>query len=179
MKKLFTFFTLIACGSLAYADNGKNDSVYVDLGYTALTYNDSGRNWSPTAARIMVGQNTWSNFGLEGMLGAGLTSNKQTVSGIAFTVSIPTMYGLYVKAYTNVSEDFELFGRLGYTGWSRKLAYNSTSISNSGSALSYGVGAKYAITKSTTVSADYMVYQNGAGSDAGLTGFTFGVGYNF
>jgi len=178
MKKLFTFFTLIACGSLAYADNGKNDSVYVDLGYTALTYTD-GTDFSPTAARIMVGQNTWSNFGLEGMLGAGLTSNKQTVSGIAFTVSIPTMYGLYVKAYTNVSEDFELFGRLGYTGFSRKIAYSSTSTTDSGSALSYGIGAKYAVTKSTTISADYMVYQKGSGSKAGLTGFTFGVGYNF
>ena len=74
MKKILATTILAIFTTAAFAEEAKN-STYVDIGYTMLTYADSGTDFSPGAVRLIVGNNTSSNFGYEGMLGAGVASS--------------------------------------------------------------------------------------------------------
>jgi len=176
MKNLF----IIALSSLALtavqAEGTQNNGPYIDLGYSMLTYSDSGTDFKPGAVRIVIGMNSNNNFGYEGMLGAGVASDQKSLGGVATKLSIPTFYGLYGKAFANITNEVEVFGRLGWAGFNRETTPQSTG--NTGSGLSYGVGAKFAISKSVNVSADYMSYYP-TKNTVGLSGFTLGAGFNF
>lgn len=176
MKKILATTILAIFTTAAFAEDAKN-STYVDIGYTMLTYTDSGTDFSPGAVRLIVGNNTSSNFGYEGMLGAGIVSSTKTVTGVELKSTIPTFYGVYGKAFANVGSDVEVFGRLGWAGFNGELVGNSKA-TNSGSGLSYGVGAKFSVSKSMTISADYMSYYP-TKNTVGLSGYTIGAGFSF
>jgi len=171
---------VIALSSLALtsvqAEGTAANSPYVDVGYSMLTYSHLGTDFKPGAARIIVGMNTNNNFGYEGMLGAGVSSDNNKIGSVSYKLSIPTLYGLYGKAFTNISDEVEIFGRLGWAGFKREFTPQKTG--NTGSGLSYGVGAKFAISKSVNISADYMSYYPSK-NNLSLSGFTIGAGFNF
>ena len=176
MKKILATTILAIFTTAAFAEDAKN-STYVDIGYTMLTYTDSGTDFSPGAVRLIVGNNTSSNFGYEGMLGAGVASSSKTVSPVSYKTTIPTFYGIYGKAFANLSNEVEVFGRLGWAGFNREITPTRTT-SNSGSGFSYGVGAKFSISKTMTISADYMSYYP-TKNTVGLSGYTIGTGFSF
>ena len=176
MKKILAIVITTIFTTTIFAEESRN-STYVDLGYSMLTYADSGTDFSPGAVRLIVGDNTSSNFGYEGMLGAGVASSSKTVSGVSFKTSIPTFYGIYGKAFANLSNEVEVFVRLGWAGFDREIKPTSTT-SNTGSGLSYGVGAKFSVSKTMNISADYMSYYP-TKNTIGLSGYTFGAGFSF
>jgi hypothetical protein len=176
MKKLIIIVMSSLALSSVHAQASKSNSTYVDVGYTMLTYSDSGIDFSPGAARIILGTNSNSNFGYEGMLGAGIATDTKTLSGTSTKLSIPTFYGFYGKAFANFTEEVEVFGRIGWAGFNRETTPTTTG--NNGSGLSYGVGAKFALSKTVNISADYMTYYP-TKNTVGLSGFTIGAGFNF
>lgn len=177
MKKYIIAASALLGLTSVFAQEANNNTPYIDVGYTMLTYSDSGYDFSPGAVRVVVGMNTNSNFGYEGMFGAGIVSSTKTVTGVELKSSIPTFYGVYGKAFANVGSDVEVFGRLGWAGFNGELVGNSKA-TNTGSGLSYGVGAKYSVSKTMTISADYMSYYP-TKNTVGLSGFTIGAGFNF
>ena len=177
MKKLFIMASTAVALSPVFAEEAKNNAPYIDVGYTMLTYADSGTNFTPSALRLIVGVNTNNNFGYEGLIGAGVATNTKTANGTSYKVGIPTFYGVYGKAFANVGSDVEVFGRLGWAGFNREITPTNTT-ANTGSGLSYGVGAKYSVSKTMTISADYMSYYP-TKNTVGLSGFTIGAGFNF
>ena len=176
MKKILATTILAIFTTAAFAEESKN-STYIDIGYTMLTYTDSGTDFSPGAVRLIVGNNTSSNFGYEGMLGAGVASSSKTVSGISFKTTIPTFYGIYGKAFANLNNEVEVFGRLGWAGFNRDITPTKTT-ANSGSGLSYGVGDKVSVRKTMSISADYMLYYP-TKNTVGLSGYTIGARFSF
>ena len=177
MKKTILFTSFVLSMTPLLAQEAVNPAPYYELGYSMLNYSDSGSKFTPGAARLVVGVNANSNFGYEGIIGLGLVSSKKTVSGVDYKTSIPSFYGLYGKAFANVGNDVEVFARLGLAGFRREIT-PSNGTSNKGSGISYGVGAKYAISKDTQISADYMSYYPSKNS-VGLSGFTLGAVFSF
>jgi hypothetical protein len=176
MKKILPTIISAIFTTTIFAEEAKN-STYVDIGYTMLTYADSGTDFSPSAVRLIVGDNTSSNFGYEGMLGAGVASSSKTISGTSYKSTIPTFYGFYGKAFANLSNEVEVFVRLGWARFDRDITPKSTT-SNTGSGLSYGVGANFSVSKTMNISADYMSYYPTKNS-IGLSGYTIGAGFSF
>ena len=160
-----------------WAQENKTNQTYADAGYTSLTYTGKGTEFLPGAVRLVVGANANDFAGYEALVGVGVVSGYKEIDGTSNKISIPTLYGIYGKAYANPSKDVEIFGRLGWSGFIRE-SVPASSTSNSSNGLSYGVGAKISVNKSTSIFADYMSYypkQNGIG----LSGFTIGGGFSF
>jgi len=114
------------------------------------------------------------------MLGFNSSSGNLTLSGITNTLKVNYIYGLYGKALTNLTSDIEVFGRLGWAGFNETMSYSdgSASLEQTGSGLSYGVGAKFKVSKNMNLNLDYMVYYP-TKSGISLNGYTIGVGVNF
>jgi outer membrane autotransporter protein len=170
----------VICSASALAQN--TSPIYMDLGYTMLTYKEPKYEATPKALRLIVGHNLDDHFGIEGMAAASAGSSTSTLNGIKMDFSVPTMYGVYAKAFAKLESNFEVFGRLGWASVSRKatapIGNLSLSYEDSASGFSYGAGAKYTISENTSVFADYVSYypsKNGIS----IEGFTFGVGFSF
>ena len=90
-------------------------------------------------------------------------------------------YGVYLKPKTKLSNDIELFAKLGYAAskfeLSASINQNSGSVSESESRMSYGIGIKKEFTKDTFGVIDYTNYYKKDGVSA--NGFTFAIGSYF
>ena len=78
----------------------------------------------------------------------------------------------------DITDYFELFGRLGWAKFDETATASSVNVSDSGSGLSYGLGAKYKFNKNMNLNLDYMVYYPTKNSIS-LNGYTIGIGFNF
>lgn len=177
MKKLLLVISSLAFVNATFAAEADNDKPYVEIGYTALTYDESSYSFSPSNIRFVVGKNE-GNFGYEALLGINSSSSTKTYSSVDLTYKVNYIIGLYGKALTHLSDDVELFGRLGWAKFDETVSASSTSTDDSGSGLSYGLGAKYKIAKNMNLNIDYMVYYP-TKNNISLTGYTIGLGFNF
>jgi opacity protein-like surface antigen len=145
-----------------------------------LTYSEPGFDASPKAVRLVVGKNLNDQFAIEGLVAANAGSSPLGASGL--DVSVPTMFGVYAKAFTKLNDQVELFGRLGWASVNRKASVSSgtlsVSLEETGNGISYGAGIKYTLSKDISIFADYMSYypeKNGIS----INGFTLGAGFSF
>ena len=175
MKKLLLVLSTLAFVNAPFAAEADNDKPYVEVGYTGLTYKESTYTLSPSYLRFIAGKNE-GNFGYEGMLSFNTGTGSVAVSGVTNTLKVNYMYGIYGKALTHLSSDLEVFGRLGWAGFSETMSYSNgnASLDQTGSGLSYGAGVKYKVSKDMNLNLDYMVYYP-AKSGISLTGFTIGL----
>jgi hypothetical protein len=83
-----------------------------------------------------------------------------TVSGDPTDTRVNRVVGLYLKPKVAVSQDIELFARLGYvrTKVTSSLRLTGTTESESASDVSYGFGAAYRINDRWSAVVDYMRY---------------------
>jgi opacity protein-like surface antigen len=179
MKKLLLLLSTLAFVNASFGADADNDKPYIEIGYTGLTYKEDSYSVTPSNIRFIVGKND-GNFGYEGMLGFNSSSGNLTLSGLTNTLKVNYIYGLYAKALTNLTSDIEVFGRLGWAGINQTTSYSdgSASLEQTGSGLSYGVGAKFKVSKNMNLNLDYMVYYP-TKSGISLNGYTIGVGVNF
>ena len=177
MKKLLLILSTLAFVNSTFAAEADNDKPYVEIGYTKLTYKEDPYTLTPSNIRFIVGKND-GNFGYEALLGVNSSSDSVTVSSVSVDYKINYIFGIYGKALTHINDDIELFGRLGYAKFTGTASASSISVDNSGSGLSYGIGAKYKISKDVNLNLDYMVYYP-AKDGFTLNGYTIGLGYNF
>jgi hypothetical protein len=161
------------------------DEVYVELGGTAFTYQETYSNatytWGTgTAARFILGVNVADNFAIEAMYATGVSSGNLTISGYSTSIALDSLYGFYAKPKIDVNDNVTLFARLGVansTGTATIPAISYSSQSSSGSVASYGFGGSYKITDKASVNLDYMIYSNKTSYN--VTGTTLGFGYKF
>ncbi len=151
---------------------------YVELGFLSATYKEPSLKVSPMALRVVGGMDMHPNLGVEGLLGFNVKAGDgKTSGGTAAEVKLTTVFGVYAKPKMDVSPELELFGRLGFANVNRGSKLGTSSSSDSGSSLSYGLGASYRITRNASIGLDYMSYYNR--NDITITGFTASVGYRF
>ena len=143
----------------------------------------------PSMYKFIVGAEVHPNLAIEGMLASGGSDNSTTmnVNGTPTNTSmkINSAYGVYLKPKFNVTNDLELFGRIGYNRFnltgvqnytSGGIAYTDT-LKGNGNSVAYGIGVKYNITREWSAVVDYMQYLKK--DDTTINGLSFGLAYNF
>ena len=114
-------------------------------------------------------------------MGTGVGGTDVKVNGARqsnpVTSKIDYLYGAFIKPRAKLSEEVEVFGRLGYIKGKTTASNSSASSSNIKGDWSYGAGVNYYVNKSTYVSASWMnLYRkDGVKSD----GWTIGLGLKF
>ena len=179
MKKIIRILSvsaLLATAAVAQAQ------VYVEGGVAPLTLKDNEApvlKAKPTVLTGIVGYEINPNVAVEGFLGLGLNKSSVTLGGASTNVDakISSSYGVFLKPKVMVSNEVELFARLGYAKSTLKLSTRGESESQTEGSFAYGLGGNYYLNKQTYLTASYMNLYSKEGTKA--TGFNFGVGYNF
>jgi outer membrane autotransporter protein len=178
MKKIIRILSVSALLATAAAAQAQ---VYVEGAYAPLTFKDSdfGLKAKPAALSGVVGYNLHPNLDVEGFLGLGVKKSEFTLNGAATGVKadISSSIGAFLKPKTMLTDEIEVFARVGYAHSKLKLTGAGMSDSGSEGSFAYGLGGNYYMNKQTYLTASYMSLFNKDNVKA--TGFNFGVGYKF
>lgn len=163
------------------AASAQAEGSYLELGYGAMKYSEPGISLTPTAARVIYGQDMSENLAIEGMAAAGISNGNTTYSGVGITLKLDNAYGVYIKPKLKINDSVEVFGRAGYTHISGTATATgnrgSLTLDMSGGDTSFGIGAKVAISKNIYAVVDYMSYYSK--DKVTVKGYTFGLSMPF
>lgn len=172
---------------MAFVALSAQAQIYGELGHTSTSYKETvllssmvTAKSSPTAIRGLIGHDSNENLALEGMFAFGLSGDDIKVGGFAVPSSranIDNVFGIYLKPKTKLSQQMELYGRLGFVRAKGTASVGSTSTSGHDNSFSGGLGLSYLMNQKMSFNADYMQYLNKDGVK--LNGFTVGVGFKF
>jgi len=174
MKKIIRLAGAAAVLAFAAAAQAQ---VYVEGAYSAMTYKDGSVSVKPAALSGVVGYEISPNLAAEGMLNLGVKDGSITEQGDTRKVGLTNAFGVFLKPKVMLSNEFEVFGRLGFAQTKLKFSAVDGSSTDSGSSFAYGLGANYYLDKKTYVTASYMsLYDKNSQK---VDGFNVGVGYKF
>jgi outer membrane autotransporter protein len=178
--KLLTIAAASALMMLGTAAQAQSASpLYGEIGISRLTVKgDEGFKVNPTALRGIVGYNVHPLVAVEGMLAFGLSDDEHTFDFGAGpeteSLKLRHAYGVFVKPKFSPTNNFEVFGRLGWAKAKFKAegAGFSETVSDSGAA--YGLGVNYSFNPKMYVGVDYMRYAKVEGAKVNSLSVSFG-----
>jgi len=179
-KIIVLAFALVSTAALAQSKSNTN-SYYAELGLNMLQNTISDRSYSnANSFGARLGKNLSENFAVEGVYISGMedATFSSTATG-ALTYKQTGSYGLYIKPKAKITNELELFGRIGYF-YSNGTSYTANTrrtVDVSENAVSYGLGVTYNISKNVYTSLDYMQWDKKDSTD--IRGFGLNVGFNF
>ncbi len=150
MKKIAIASMLVLAGLSAQAQ-----TVYGDVAYQMI---DADLSTDPAVLRGIVGYEINPNMAVEGMIGLSARDGEDTDFGPAIKAKVDRLVGVYVKPKVKINDALELYGRLGFVSYKVKASAMGFSEIDSGSDLSFGVGASYNITPNLSVNVDFMEF---------------------
>lgn len=184
MKKIL-FASLAATAAFSFVGaahaEGAEAPLYFELGYSKLSVKGGvpglAVKASPGAISGIAGYQVNENLSLEGLLAFGVGSSEAKVNGVASGVDmkVGTGLGFFARASTNLTDDLQVFGRLGWQHSRLKLSDATGSASDSGSDLAYGFGANYNLSKSSYLQASWMSYYNKNSTKISGFGLSYGI----
>jgi opacity protein-like surface antigen len=182
MKSKIVALALALVGTAVCAQSKSNaESYYAELGINFTQYTLADLSFSnANNYGLRLGKNLSENFAVEGVYVSGTTDASYSSSATgAMTFKQTGSYGLYIKPKAKLSDDLELFGRLGYFRSNGTLTSSilRRSEDTSDNSVSYGLGVSYNITRNVYASLDYMQWLKKDGAD--IKGFGLNVGFNF
>ena len=168
--------THLALLAAAFVGASAHAEVYVEGNYyMGKLSGDHGYTSDPkvTSLRGIVGYGLHPNLAVEGALGYGLGST--TVDGD--TLKQKLSYGFYVKPRYQVTNELEVFARLGYLKDGGETSNSTGSDKFTNGTTAWGLGANYAVTKNVYLSSSYGQTYKKDGMK--INGLSLGVGYRF
>ena len=182
MKKIL-FASLAAATAFSFAGaahaEGADAPLYFELGYSKLSVKSSALSLkaSPGALTGLVGYQVNNNLSFEGLLAFGAGGSEAKINGVGSGVDmkVGTGLGFFARASTNLTDDLQVFGRLGWQRSHLKLSDATGSDSDSGSDLAYGFGANYNLSKSSYLQASWMSYYNKNSTKISGFGLSYGI----
>lgn len=175
MKKSLLAIAILAISSTAMAQ--ADSKYYGEISYGGLKYSEPGFWARPGVGTAKFGINLDKNFSVEGMIGTTINDATGTIYGYSASAKYDNIYGAYLKAKTSIADQFEVFGRVGFTSAKASVTVAGRTYSDSSSDFSYGVGLQYNFDKNWYGQVDYMSYYNK--NSATVKGPSVGVGYKF
>lgn len=170
--------------TIALAAFSASAQMYGEIGGTAAKYQAQALGYPvesfPTAIRGIFGYEISPNLAIEAVAAFGVSADKVKFSGVTIpgaNFKVNNLYGIYAKPKYQFTPEFEGFIRAGFAYSKGTLSIGAQNASASENSFSYGLGVSYAVTKATSINADYMSYLDKNNSTA--TGYTFGIGYKF
>jgi outer membrane autotransporter protein len=140
-------------------------------------------SFKPTSGRFTLGMVVADNVAVEGFFTQGLSSDSKAINGANLDVKAKTGYGIAVRSFVNLSNEVELFGRIGSTRNDTEGTVTKTggtaseTISSKTTNTLYGVGVAYKIDKKMTAIVDYT--KMSTKDDMSPSMVAIGVRYNF
>lgn len=175
MKKIVMAVAAIAACAAAQAQT--ESPFYAELGYTGITYEEPAAKAHPGMLRAIFGWEASPYVAIEAMGAFSVNDDTVRVGGTNVDLKVEHAWGLYVKPKMKLGDDVEVFGRLGFAENRIKASAGNISISDTGNDVSYGLGLKYAFSKTVYGAVDYMRYYDK--DSVKIDGFTLGLGYKF
>ena len=137
----------IAITAFAITATAAQAQIYGEVGYTALKIKStSGVNKlkaSPSALGATIGYDVHKNVAVEAMGVFAISDDTINFNGAPAKLKLNSSYGVFLKPKTMLSENFEIFGRLGYMNTKLSASGANFSASEARSSLAYGLGANY------------------------------------
>lgn len=182
-KTLFASLAAVAAFSFVGAAHaqGADAPLYFELGYSKLSVKGSvpglAVKASPGVISGVAGYQINNNLSLEGLLAFGAGGSEAKINGVAsgMDIKIGSGVGFFARASANVTDDLQLFGRLGWQHSRLKYSDSTGSESDSGSDLAYGFGANYNLSKSSYLQASWMSYYNKNSTKISGFGLSYGI----
>lgn len=185
MKKLTVLAAAAAalCSFNAAAQNV--GAFYGEVGYVIVTAKDVSSNnigtFKPSGAWLTLGNVIVDNLAVEGYLVEGLSSDAIAVGNAKADIALKTSYGVGLRPFVHLTDDLELYGRLGSmrTKSQSTVSFNGQSVSESSSSTRtiYGIGLAYKLTNTTKLVADYVKFSNK--EDTRTSSMSVGVRFSF
>lgn len=142
---------LTLLGTPAFAQSFSDPQWTGSVGYTHL----DGDDGSLGAVTGRVGAKISRYIGVEGEASFGVKDDDIIVGGVDGSLEHEYDAALYAVANVPVSENFELFGRVGYGTTSIKADVAGVETSEDGESLNYGAGANYFFDGQNGLRADW------------------------
>jgi len=160
--------TLIAAPAMA---QDPASPVTGSLGYTHLDADDGELG----AITGRLGYDFTRNFGIEGEASIGVKDEDVTIAGVDGSLEHEYDAAVYGVAKVPVSENLELFGRVGYGTTSIKADVAGFSATEDGESLNYGAGANWFFDGQNGVRADWTRrdFTDDAGGEIDTYGLSF------
>jgi len=188
MKKILALAVIAtACSTSVIAQ--KTGSLYGEASYSMVTSKDTSKDnigtLKPTAGRFGLGTVVMDNVAVEGFIQQGLSDSTKALNTTTnVQLKMKSGYGFAVRPFLNLSNETELFGRIGSVR--QEAEFSATSISN-GKVLAngtskvtntlYGAGIAYKISDDMKAVVDYTKLNNKDDSDVSM--ISIGLRYNF
>jgi len=188
MKKIysFAFFILALASTSVYADK---NGYYVEAAYEKRYSEDTSSynvgTWNFSSTRFIFGKVISEHWAIEGLLTQGITSDKKAYSSSLDVQSeISTSYGFAIRPFIKITDNIELYGRIGLNKENSKITtlYNSTIIStknNTENVNFWSLGAAYNIIEDFSATFDYIKMQHSTIYQVDIKKYTFGIRYDF
>jgi hypothetical protein len=173
MKTIFScpagLALICAAGAVQAQGTSMVQDLRFDVGYSLIKLATPPTSYDPVGIRVGISKAMWPGIDVEGILGTGVQSGKNSVTP-TLTMDVGPLWGAYIKPGMAITQDFGFFARLGFA---------STQIKNGDThnGMSSGLGLNYALDRNRRAYADYTYYKT---SDTfGIAALTFGVNYGF
>jgi hypothetical protein len=151
--------------------------LYGELGYTGVEIERGGSSADNELLTGFIGYKFHPNVAGEAFLAVGVGDETQDVFGTPITTELDSMYGLFIKPTTMVSDQLELFGRVGYVAADLTVSSPTGSFSEDDSSFAYGAGANYYFTDRFYGQFAYTTFYDK--DDTDISGYTLAVGMEF
>jgi len=151
--------------------------VYGGLGYSFISYEEPGVSVDVAALGVTLGSRVMDNLAIEGTIGVGVADDTVRISNTNVKVEVNDFIGVYFRPFLAISENAEVYARLGYFRGKISASAAGLSISSNGSDFSYGVGAAFNVAKNTAITLDYTVFYDK--TSITIDGFVVGARFNF
>ena len=180
MKKVFAGLA-VALTMAATPVFAENSGYYVEAAYDAIKATDKSSfdsgTYSPASVKFTFGKVVTDNLAVEGFISQGVSTGNVTFDSSDYSIEMKTGYGLAVKPFMKLGEDFEVYGRLGWAKINATWSSSSDSVDlNTGYFLA-SVGLAYKITNNISATLDYTGYTRRNDVDTNST--SIGVRYSF
>lgn len=185
MKK-FIALAVVAFASSTSAVAQSSSNIYGEAAYAVVTAKDTSATnnvgtFKPTLARFALGTVVRENLAVEGFLMQGLSNDSKKIMGANVDVKTNTGYGIAVRPFVKLSDEIELFGRVGSVRneIAVTVSANGSSMSTTSKSTNtlYGAGVAFKINKDSSAFVDYTKLSNKDDTDASI--LAVGLRFNF
>jgi opacity protein-like surface antigen len=154
---------LTAFGAHAQSSYTEPSRLYGSIGYESIGLRASSGGVTaksdPGLLMGTIGYQLHPNIAIEGIAGGTVRKDDLRLNGFDSGLdSKVDTYGVFVKPSVNLTENFSLFGRVGYARTNASLSTGNFSVNDSTTDVAYGVGAAYNLTPRSYVQANYTQY---------------------
>jgi outer membrane immunogenic protein len=130
--------------------------VYGNIGYASVAVEDADVTLGLIQGRL--GIQMTPNFAIEGEAGFGISDD--TIAGV--DIEMKYEVGAYIVGKAPISENFDIFARLGYVSYEVEASAGGVTATDSGSDAAYGVGVQGFFTPNDGIRADWTSYAGDA-----------------